>query len=131
MSDPFPDDVDPEDWEEARRRADAIREFVRHRPDRSTVEEILELATVLGVSQATAYRLVRLFRKGGTVSALPLMPRAALLAAVAILERQGPLMLARLEGKMIGQNRSRFRELAATMLGIPPEPTGLSSLQHI
>jgi len=70
MSDPFPDDVNPEDWEEARRRADAIREFVRRRPDRSTLDEILELATVLGVSQATAYRLVRLFRKGGTVSAL-------------------------------------------------------------
>ncbi len=31
-------------------------------------------------------------------------------------------MLARLEAKMIGQNRSRFRELATTMLGIPPEP---------
>jgi putative transposase len=60
MSDPFPDDVSPEDWEEARRRADAIREFVRRRPDRSTIEEILELAAVLGVSQATAYRLVRL-----------------------------------------------------------------------
>ena len=70
MPDPFPDEAAPQDWEEARRRADAIREFVRRRPDRSTIDEILELATVLGVSQATAYRLVRLFRKGGTVSAL-------------------------------------------------------------
>ena len=44
--------------------------FYAGRPNRSTTEEILELATVLGVSQATAYRLVRLFREGGTVSAL-------------------------------------------------------------
>jgi hypothetical protein len=64
MSDPFPDEVDPQDWEEARRRADAIREHLRRRPNRSTTEEILELATVLGVIQATAYRLVRLFREG-------------------------------------------------------------------
>jgi len=70
LGDPFPDEAAPQDWEEARRRADAILEFVRRRPDRSTIDEILELATVLGVSQATAYRLVRLFRKGGTVSAL-------------------------------------------------------------
>jgi putative transposase len=70
MSDLFPDDVAPEDWEEACRRADAISEHLRRRPNRSTTEKILELATVLGVSQATAYRLVRLFREGGTVSAL-------------------------------------------------------------
>ncbi|QGN00003.1 hypothetical protein F7D14_21470 (plasmid) [Methylocystis parvus] len=62
---------------------------------------------------------------------LPLMLRPALLAAVAILERQGPFMLARLEERMIDQNRSRFRELAATMLCIPPEPVELSYLQHI
>jgi hypothetical protein len=55
-------------------------------------------------------------------SILPLLLRPALLAAVAILERQGPFMLARLEAKMLGQNRSRFRELATTMVGIPPEP---------
>ena len=62
---------------------------------------------------------------------LPLMLRPALLAAVAILERQGPSMLTQLEAKMIGQNRSRFRELAMAMLGIPPEPAALSLLQHI
>ncbi len=70
MPDPFPDEVAPQDWEEARRRADAIREFLRRNPHRSTIDEILELATVLEVSQATAYRLVRLFREGGTVSSL-------------------------------------------------------------
>lgn len=61
---------------------------------------------------------------------LPLFLRQAPLAAVAILERQGPFMLAQLEEKMIGQNRSRFRELTTTMLGIPPEPAVLSLLQH-
>ena len=70
MPDPFPDEVTPQDWEEARRRADAIREFLRRTPHGSTIDEISELATVLGVSQATAYRLVRLFREGGTVSSL-------------------------------------------------------------
>ena len=53
-----------------RRRAEAIREFLRRNPHRSTINEILELATAIGVSQATAYRLVRLFREGGTVSSL-------------------------------------------------------------
>jgi hypothetical protein len=41
-----------------------------------------------------------------------------------------PAMLAWLQSKMIGQNRTRFIELTTTMLGIPPEPAELSILQH-
>jgi hypothetical protein len=40
-------------------------------------------------------------------------------------------MLGWLQSKTIGQNRTRFSELATTMLGIPPESAALSLLQHI
>jgi putative transposase len=46
MPDPFPDEVVPQDWEEARRRADAIREFLRRTPHGSTIDEI---SAMLGV----------------------------------------------------------------------------------
>lgn len=61
---------------------------------------------------------------------LPLWLRPALLAGVSIVERQGPAKLAWLQSKTIGQNRTRFIELAATMLGAPSEPATLSLLQH-
>ena len=61
---------------------------------------------------------------------LPLWLRPPLLAAVSLVERQGPAMLAWLRGKTIGQNRTRFSELAAPMLGIPTPPEALSILQH-
>jgi len=61
---------------------------------------------------------------------LPLWLRPALLAGVSIVERQGPAMLAWLQSKTIGQNRTRFSELASTMLSVPTEPARLSLLQH-
>jgi hypothetical protein len=61
---------------------------------------------------------------------LPLWLRPALLAGVSIVERQGPAILAWLQSKALGQNRTRFSELASTMLSVPPEPTTLSILQH-
>jgi uncharacterized protein (DUF2267 family) len=64
----------------------------------------------------------------------PILPhwlRPALLAAVSIVERQGPTMLAWLQSKTIGQNRARFSELASAMLSVPAQPEGLSLLQHI
>ena len=51
---------------------------------------------------------------------LTLWLRPALLAGVSIVERQGPAMLAWLQNKTIGQNRTRFSELVTTMLSIPP-----------
>ncbi|WP_281932743.1 TniQ family protein [Methylocystis iwaonis] len=62
---------------------------------------------------------------------LPLCVRTALLAGVSIVDREGPAMLGWLQSKTIGQNRTRFSELATTMLGIPPESAALSLLQHI
>ena len=70
MPDPFPDEVEQERWDKARRRADAIHEFLRQQPNRATIDDVTDLATELGVSQATAYRLIRLFRKGATVTSL-------------------------------------------------------------
>jgi len=61
---------------------------------------------------------------------LPLWLRPALLAAVSLVERQGPAMLAWLQGKTIGQNRTRFSEVAASMLGISMPPVALSILLH-
>jgi len=46
MPDPLPDEVAPQDWEEARRRADAIREFLRRKPHGSTIDEISAMLRV-------------------------------------------------------------------------------------
>jgi hypothetical protein len=46
MPDPFRDEVAPEDWEKARRRAAAIREFSRRTPHGSTIDKILAMLRV-------------------------------------------------------------------------------------
>lgn len=61
---------------------------------------------------------------------LPLWLHPGLLAAVSLVERQGPTMLAWLRSKTIGQNRTRFSEVAAPMLGLPTRSEALSLLQH-
>ena len=70
MKDPFPDEIDEALWDEACRRASAIRGFLKRRPGRATTADVAELAADVGVSQATAYRLLKLFRAGGTVLSL-------------------------------------------------------------
>lgn len=70
MHAPFPDEIDDALWEEACRRADAIREFLRCNPDGATAAQVSGLAALMEVSQATAYRLIKLFRAGGTVLSL-------------------------------------------------------------
>ena len=70
MNEPFPDEIADAQWVEAHRRADAIRRFLRNRPDSRSASDVLDLARELGVSKATAYRLVKAFRAGGTVVAL-------------------------------------------------------------
>jgi hypothetical protein len=49
---------------------DAIRSFLERNPDGATAGDVAELAAGLGLSQATAYRLIKLFRAGGTVLSL-------------------------------------------------------------
>src|SRR6516164_6196052 len=69
MTEEFPDQVDQRRWDEACRRADAIGEFLRQRPVGSTAD-VVGLAAKLGLSQATTYRLIKIFREGGTVTSL-------------------------------------------------------------
>jgi putative transposase len=70
MSDPFPDEIDSALWNEAGRRADAIRGFLKRHPGIATAADVSRLAAELGLSRATAYRLIKLFRAGGTVLSL-------------------------------------------------------------
>lgn len=70
MNNPFPDEVDEALWDEACRRADVIREFLRGRTRNATAAQVADLAAAMEVSQATAYRLIKLFRSGGTVLSL-------------------------------------------------------------
>ncbi len=70
MNELFPDEIGDAQWDEAHRRATAIRQFLRNRTDSPRVSEVLDLAGELGVSKATAYRLVKAFRGGGTVLSL-------------------------------------------------------------
>jgi putative transposase len=70
MSDEFPDEVDQRRWDDACGRADAIRDFLRRRPAGSTIGDVAGLAAKLGLSQATTYRLIKIFREGGTVTSL-------------------------------------------------------------
>ncbi|MGO8844267.1 MAG: Mu transposase C-terminal domain-containing protein [Methylocella sp.] len=65
-----PDHEDTVLWEEACRREDAIRKYVQHRTDRSNKPSIKNLCQDLGLSRATAYRMIELFRTGCTVTSL-------------------------------------------------------------
>jgi putative transposase len=70
MSEPFADEIDDADWHEACRKADVIRKFLRRESGPTTVGQMRELAGDLRLSQASAYRLLKLFREGGTVLSL-------------------------------------------------------------
>lgn len=70
MTDPFPDEIDETLWDEACRRADAIREFLKRQASSATTAEVGKLAAEMGVSQATAYRMIKQFRAGGSVLSL-------------------------------------------------------------
>ena len=61
-------------WEEACRREEAIRGLLRRHPKRLTYAAVDDVASELGVSRITVYRLVRSFRAGGTVTSV--MPRS-------------------------------------------------------
>ena len=65
MSEPFPDEINDIDWDEACRRSDVIRKFLRQEPGPTTAARIRELAGELRLSQASAYRILRLFRVSG------------------------------------------------------------------
>ena len=70
MTDIDSNDVDDIEWEEACRRADAIREFLQSKKGVAGAGNVNELSAELGVSRATTYRLLGLFRSGGTATSL-------------------------------------------------------------
>ena len=70
MSETDPDPEDAANWEEACRREDAVRKFVLGRDGNRKSATIKELAQELGLSRATAYRMIAMFQAGGTVTSL-------------------------------------------------------------
>ena len=63
------DDVSRErEWEQACRREDVIRALLSQRTSALSAKEVEAAADELGISRATLYRMVRLYRIGGTVS---------------------------------------------------------------
>jgi putative transposase len=65
-----PDDVDDEKWIETCRRADIIRNYLQEKSRGNSSLTMAKLAIELALSRATTYRLVKLFREGGTVRSL-------------------------------------------------------------
>jgi putative transposase len=70
MNDPESAPTNTAKWEEACRREEVIRKFVQRRADGSKGPSVTELAHELDLSRATAYRMVKLFEAGGTVTSL-------------------------------------------------------------
>lgn len=70
MTEPLPDEIDDALWDEARRRTAAIRQFLMRDSGQSTAAAVADLASELGLSQASAYRLLKRFRADGTVMSL-------------------------------------------------------------
>jgi putative transposase len=70
MADSPLDEIDEHQWDEACRRSDAIRKFLKRSPDDSSTGGGPRLAAELGVSRATAYRLIKRFRADDTAISL-------------------------------------------------------------
>ena len=70
MSETEPDPEDAANWEEACRREDAVRKFVLRQDDNRKSPTVKELAQELGLSRATVYRMIGMFRADGTVTSL-------------------------------------------------------------
>lgn len=70
MTEPISDEIDDTLWDEACRRANAIRQFLKRSDGRSTVAAIRDLASELSISQASAYRLLKRFKADGTAMSL-------------------------------------------------------------
>ena len=70
MTDPLADEIDEDLWNEASGRADVIRSFLKEDPGRTSAADIVRLAEELDLSRASVFRLIKLFREGGTVMSL-------------------------------------------------------------
>lgn len=70
MIEPLPEEIDEVLWREACRRADAIRRVLGSDAPQTSAVDIADLADELGLSRASVFRLIKLYRKGGTVMSL-------------------------------------------------------------
>ena len=70
MSETDPNPEDAANWEEACRREDAVRKFLLRRDDNRKSATVKEPAQELGLSRATVYRMIGIFRADGTVTSL-------------------------------------------------------------
>ncbi len=70
MIEPLPEEIDEVLWREACRRADAIRRVLGSDAAQTSAVDIADLADELGLSRASVFRLIKLYRKGGTVMSL-------------------------------------------------------------
>jgi putative transposase len=66
MGDLDNDDDEQRRWDEACRREEAVRNLLNRNPDGMKRRDVTDLAWELGLSRATTYRMIRLFRAGGT-----------------------------------------------------------------
>jgi hypothetical protein len=87
-----------ERWKEACRREEARRDLLSRNPDGLKGRDVADLAWELGLSRATAYRMIRLFRAGGTVTSLIDRTRG---------RREGFRTLDKEREEIIGSARSR------------------------
>lgn len=70
MIEPLPEEIDDAPWQEACRRADAIRKVLGSDAAQTSAVDIADLANELGLSRASVFRLIKLFRESGTVMSL-------------------------------------------------------------
>ncbi|WP_299870083.1 hypothetical protein, partial [uncultured Roseobacter sp.] len=70
MTDPLLDEIDEDLWNKASGRADTIRGFLKDNPGKTSATDIACLADKLDLSRASVFRLIKLFRVGGTVASL-------------------------------------------------------------
>jgi putative transposase len=68
MDDPVIDHDEQLRWDEACRREDAIRDLLSRHPEALKGRDVADLAWELGLSRATVYRMINLFRAGGTAT---------------------------------------------------------------
>ncbi|MHB2267883.1 transposase [Aliihoeflea sp. PC F10.4] len=111
MSAQFPDEIDDALWDEACRRADAIREFLKCDPDGTTAAGVSGLAAEMNVSQATAYRLIKLFRAGGTVLSLVGRKRGRPEGHRALDEQREEIVRATIKSSYLKQTRPTVSQL--------------------
>lgn len=98
-------------WDEACRREEAIRKLVERYPKSLSGEAIADLAWELDLSRATLYRMIKLFRAGGTVSSLMDRKRGRRQGYRALDNDREALVRRTIEGFYLKPTRPSFAQL--------------------